>query len=197
MKAENANPQYWTDRDGTTTERKEKAPIDVGKAKAGDDQRTVTHLSVIPNVESADLQGPLLKQPAQPGDLSMRAQNVLKILSVELTGEDPPRGRWVPSDVLLQRLTYQHLSTARNCGPQTTAEIVQWAQARGTSISRSFQAGKSLSAMWHEIVAKVSRGEISKKEVAEALEKSARRRNTRIPVAFQRMLLRLVDTSND
>lgn len=157
------------------------------------------HLSVIPdgpNEKAADLRAPLGEQPAQARELSIRAENVLKILAVELTGEVPPPGRWVPSDLLLQRLTYRHLSTARNCGPQTTAEIIKWAETRGTNIRRSFCSGKSLSAMWQDILAKCSTGEISKAEVAEALENSTRRRNTRIPVALQRILLQLIRSSS-
>lgn len=165
------------------TERDEKVLID---------HRPSRPRSAIPKVE----QCPLTKQPAQPGKLSVRAQNVLKILTAELTGEEPPSSSWVPSDLLLKRLTYQHLTTARNCGPQTTAEIIEWAQARGTIIRRSSLAGKSLSAVWQETIAKFSKGEISKEEVAEALDTSARRRNTRIPVAFQRMLVRLVESSS-
>jgi len=133
---------------------------------------------------------------AIPGGLSVRAANVLKELAVELTGENPPKDGWIPSNLLLQRLTYRHLSTARNCGRQTTAEIVQWAQARGKVVRPSFYAGKSLSAILQDAVMRFSTGDISKAEVAEALEHSARRRNTRIPVAFQRMLLQLVKSSN-
>jgi hypothetical protein len=50
--------------------------------------------------------------------------------------------------------------------------------------------------MWQDTIAKISAGDISRKEIAEALEKSARRGNTRIPVAFQRVLLRLVGSPN-
>jgi hypothetical protein len=131
------------------------------------------------------------------GKLSVRAENVLKELAVELTGEIPPQIGWIPSDRLLQTLTFKHLSTARNCGPQTTAEIIHWAEARGKVIRPTFRAGKSLAAMWQDAIARFSAGEISKAEVAEALEKSARRRNTRIPVAVQRMLVELVKSSNE
>jgi hypothetical protein len=137
------------------------------------------------------------ERAAPPSELSVRAENVLKELALELIGENPPRGRWRPSDLLLQRLTYKHLSIARNCGPQTTAEIIKWAQTRGRVIQPSFYAGKSLSAMWQDVIAKFSTGKISKAEVAEALENSTRRGNTRIPVAFQRMLLQLVRSSNE
>ncbi len=136
---------------------------------------------------SADLTAPL----------SVRAQNVLKQLAVELNCENPPRIGWVPSSLFLQRLTFRHLATARNCGPQTTAEIVKWAQARGKIIKPSFSAKKSLSAMWQDIIEQFSKGEISKAAVAEALESSARRKNTRIPIAFQKVLLQLVNPSNE
>jgi hypothetical protein len=145
----------------------------------------------VPKADAVDLQGVSVKQTVS-ASLSVRAENVLKMLALELTGEDPPQGRWCPSDLLLQRLTYRHLLTARNCGPQTTAEIVSWAEARGIILRRSFRAGRSLSAMWQETIAKFSTGEISKAEVAEALENSTRRRNTRIPVALQKILLQLI-----
>lgn len=155
------------------------------------------HFSVVANAASLGLRDVLIDQTTLPSQLSVRAENVLKILAPELTGENPPRGRWTPSDLLLQRLTYKHLSTARNCGPQTTAEIVRWAQTRGKAIQRSFYAGKSLSVMWQDTIAKFSVGEISKAEIAEALERSTRRRNTRVPVALQKILLQLIRSSND
>jgi hypothetical protein len=129
-------------------------------------------------------------------ELSVRAENVLKELATELTGENPPRGRWTPSEPLLQQLTYRHLTTARNCGPQTTAEIVRWALARGKVIKPSFRVGRSLSAMWQDVMTRFSSGEASKAELAAALENSARRKNTRIPVEFQKMLLQLVNSSD-
>jgi hypothetical protein len=132
-----------------------------------------------------------------PAPLSVRAQNVLKELAVELTGESPPRVGWVPSDLLLRKLIFRHLATARNCGPQTTAEIVKWAQARGKIIKPAFSTKKTLSAMWQDIIEKFSAGEISKAAVAEALESSARRNNTRIPVAFQKVLLQLINPPNE
>lgn len=151
------------------------------------------HLGVLPDVA---LLGSI-DRTTLPGQLSVRAENVLKILAPELTGEVPPRGRWTPSDLLLQKLTYKHLSTARNCGPQTMAEIVDWAQARGKTIQRAFYAGKPLSVMWHDAIAKFSAGEISRAEIAEALERSTRRNNTRIPVALQKILLELIRTPGD
>jgi hypothetical protein len=148
----------------------------------------------MPKADSASL--PRISTDLDTG-LSVRAENVLKVLAVELTGEIPPQGRWTPSDLLLQRLTYKHLSTTRNCGPQTTAEIINWAGARGIIIRRSFAPGKSLSAMWQDAIARFARGEISKAEVAEALERSMRRRNTQIPVALQNILLQLIRSSNE
>ena len=133
---------------------------------------------------------------ADEARLSVRAENVLKELAVVLVGENPPQGRWI-SDLLVQRLTYYHLSTARNCGPQTRTEIIKWAKTQGKLIQRSSYAGKSLSSMWEDTIAKFSAGKISRAEVVEALEKSARRRNTRVPVAFQEMLLQLVNSQNE
>lgn len=167
---------------------------------ARDDGRpatTVAGFSVEPTADFRNRHRIAARATATPRELSVRAVNVLKELAVELTGENPPKDGWVPSDLLLAHLTYRHLSTARNCGPQTTAEIVQWAQARGKVVGPSFRDGKSLSAMWQDAVTKFSAGDISKAEVAEVLEHSARRRNTRIPVAFQRMLLQLVRSSKE
>lgn len=154
----------------------------------------------MPDAGSTDLQGASARKSAKKQErrkLSSRAENVLKILAVELTGEEPPRGRWVPSELLLQRLSYKHLATARNCGPQTTAEIIEWAQGRGTDIRRSIDAGKSFAAVWQHVVAKCSTGEVSKAEIAEALETSTRRKNTRIPVALQKVLLQFIRSPNE
>jgi hypothetical protein len=151
------------------------------------------HLSVVANTEEAGGRQRASSTGTAPSHpLSVRAENVLKILALELTGENPPRGRWTPSDLLLQMLTYKHLSTARNCGPQTTAEIVRWAATRGRLLRRSLHAGRSLSAMWQDTISRFLTGDISKAEVAEALESSTRRRNTRIPVALQEILLELL-----
>ena len=111
---------------------------------------------------------------------------------MELTGECPPKGRWIPSNKLLRKLTFRHLQTARNCGPQTIDEIVEWAGLRGVAIPLPFHAGKSLSAMWRDIIAGFSSGELTMAEIAEALERSARRKNTKIPVAFQNLLLKVL-----
>jgi hypothetical protein len=131
---------------------------------------------------------------AQEG-LTVRAENVLKELAAELTGEDPPKGRWTPPCQLLQKLTFKDLLTARNCGPQTTAEIVRWANAQGVTIEQPFHAGKSLSAMWRDLVTKCSNGEFARAEIAEALQRSTRRKNTRIPVAFQNILLKVLNST--
>ncbi len=161
---------------------------------SGPDARpSVSRASLVPTADRA----PVSFSTEQDAELSVRAENVLKELAAELTGEHPPKGRWIPSDLLLQQLTYRHLATARNCGPQTTGEIIAWAAARGKIIQRPFVAGKSLSAVWHDIIAKFSAGELSNAEVAEALENSTRRRNTRIPVAFQQMLLQLIRSSRE
>jgi hypothetical protein len=133
---------------------------------------------------------------ARKDRLSVRAENVLKELAAELTGENPPRGRWIPSGRLLRMLNFNDLLAARNCGPQTIEEIIRWANLRGAAIRPPFHAGKSLSAMWQDLIVKSSRGKISKAEIAEALEKSARRRNTRIPVAFQAVLVKLMSATD-
>jgi hypothetical protein len=131
---------------------------------------------------------------ARPDRLSVRAENVLKELASELTGENPPKGRWIPSGELLSKLSFSRLLTARNCGPQTIEEIVRWAQLRGVVIQPPFYDGKSLSTMWRDLIAKFSAGEFTKSEIAEALERSARRKNTRIPVAFQNILTKILNS---
>jgi hypothetical protein len=156
-----------------------------------------TRSNGIPIADSRYLSPASANHTASPNELSVRAENVLKTLAVELINETPPQGRWIPPEALLRILTYANLSRARNCGPQTTAEIIKWAQGQGKVIQPSFHDGKSLSEMWQVTIARFSTGDISKREIAEALEKSARRRNTRIPVAFQRMLLQLVNSSNE
>ena len=133
----------------------------------------------------------------KPAELSVRAENVLKELAVELTEETPPKGRWVPPHRLLRKLTFRHLLTARNCGPQTTDEIVRWAESRGVVIQPPLYAGKPLSAMWGDLIAKFSTGEFNKAEVAAALERSARRKNTRIPVAFQNILSQILSSARE
>jgi hypothetical protein len=125
--------------------------------------------------------------------LSIRAENVLKSLAPELTGETPPKGRWIPPTRLLRSLSYSDLVGARNCGPQTVNEILRWAKSQGVTIKRPFHVGKSLSAMWRDIIAKSTTGEYTIEEIAEALERSMRRKNTRIPVGFQSILMNLLN----
>jgi hypothetical protein len=205
MKVMKAKSQSWRDRDAPAADENEKLPIGIGTTPSGGHDRHAAspRLSAILHAGSVDLQDVSTKKRAekqarkqQRRKLSVRAENVLKILAVELTGEEPPRGRWVPSELLLQRLSYKHLATARNCGPQTTAEIIEWARGRGTDIRRSFHAGKSFAAVWQRVLAKCSTGEVSKAEIAEALETSTRRKNTRIPVALQKVLLQFIRSPN-
>jgi hypothetical protein len=61
-------------------------------------------------------------------------------------------------------------------------------------IQPRLHAGKSLSATWRDLIAKFSTGEFTKAEIAEVLEKSVRRKNTRIPVAFQSILLAILSS---
>jgi len=124
--------------------------------------------------------------------LSVRAINVLKILADEITGEVPPRDDWVPPESLLRRITVERLSIARNCGPRTVDEIIRWAEARGVKIQPVFHAGKSLSETWRALAARFAAGELTQAELAETLEKSVRRKSTRIPVSAQRVLLRFL-----
>jgi hypothetical protein len=129
--------------------------------------------------------------------LSVRAINVLKELAPELTGQTPPKGAWVPPDDLLRRLTAAHLATARNCGPQTAREIIEWARSQGVSIRLPLHVGKSLSEVWHSLAVRASAGKLTRAEITEALEKSIRRRSARIPVAFQIILLEILSSTYD
>ena len=137
----------------------------------------------------------LAEAPAQSTPLSIRAENVLKNLAPELTGETPPKGRWIPPARLLRSLSYSDIVGARNCGPQTVDEILRWARSQGVIIKRPFHAGKSLSAMWRDLIAKSTTQDYTIEEIAEALEKSVRRKNTRIPVGFQNILMNLLSTA--
>lgn len=137
------------------------------------------------------------KAAASSCDLSIRAVNVLKELSVELLDQVPSKIGWTPSDDLLRLLTASHLATARNCGRQTMREIVEWAETRGISIPSPHHTGKSLSEIWGGLVARASAGDLTKSEITEALEKSIRRRSPRIPVAFQIVLLKILSSSYD
>ena len=46
--------------------------------------------------------------------------------------------------------------------------------------------------MWRDLIAKFSSGEFTTVELAEALERSMRRKNTKIPVALQSILLQIL-----
>jgi hypothetical protein len=129
-------------------------------------------------------------EPESRCELSLRAINVLKMLSDELMGEVPPRQDWVPSDELLRKITVERLSLARNCGPRTVDEIVRWAGVRGVTIQRLLHAGKSLSDTWRDLGDRFAADELTTAELAEALERSVRRKSTKIPVAIQRVLLK-------
>lgn len=129
--------------------------------------------------------------------LSARAMNVLKLLSAEMTGESPARKNWLPSNAFLQELTVERLLTARNCGPRTVNEIMQWARSRGVAIKPLFHIGKSLPETWRVLNARFTAGELTKAEVAEALRKSVRRRSTRVPVPIQKILLELLNRDGE
>ena len=129
-------------------------------------------------------------EPESRHGLSVRAINVLKILADEIMGEIPPQDGWVPSDELLRKITLERLSIARNCGPRTVDEIVRWAEARGVTIQRLLHTSKSLAETWRDLGARFAVDELTRGELAEALEKSVRRKSTKIPVTIQRILLK-------
>jgi hypothetical protein len=129
--------------------------------------------------------------------LSVRAVNVLKLLAPEIIGETPPGGHWTPPNALLQKITINTLATARNCGPQTLSEIIAWAQHQGVTIQPLHHAGRSPSETWLELEAKFAMGKAIAGEFVEALEKSVRRKNTRIPVAVQKALLSILRAHDD
>lgn len=135
------------------------------------------------------------RAPAPMKKLSVRAQNVLKELAVELTGEQPPKGNWSPSRELLRALTAERLATARNCGPHTMREIVDWAQGCGVTIKPMIPPGGSLSQMWAELIANASVGALTSAEIAGALQRSIRRKSVRIPIAFQVILVKILLSS--
>ena len=142
------------------------------------------------------------EMPPAPGEgteepLSGRAINVLRMLADEIMGEVPSRDDWMPTEALLRRITVERLSIARNCGPRTTDEIIRWAAARGVTIQPVFHAGKSLSETWRDLSARFAAGDLSKVELAEALEKSVRRKSTKIPVAVQQILLKYLKRFGD
>ena len=132
---------------------------------------------------------PAQDESAGEPQLSGRAINVLKMLADEIMGEVPPRDDWGPPEALLRRITVERLSIARNCGPRTTDEIIRWAAARGVTIQPVFHAGKSLSETWRDLSARFAAGDLTGAELAGALEKSVRRKSTKIPVAAQQILL--------
>ena len=123
--------------------------------------------------------------------LSGRALNVLKLLAVELTGESPAKN-WIPSTALLREVTFERLFNARNCGPLTIDEIVRWAGSRGVTIAPRSYVGKSLPEMWHELVVKFAAGKLTQDQIAGAFERSVRRKSTKVPLAVQRVLVRLL-----
>jgi len=136
--------------------------------------------------------GQAKRAPVPMKRLSVRAQNVLKELAVELTGEQPPKGHWSPSRDLLRALTAERLATARNCGPHTMREIVDWAQGSGVTIKPVLPSGGSLSQMWAELIANASAGALTSAEIAGALQRSIRRKSVRIPIAFQVILVKIL-----
>ncbi|MCK1277676.1 hypothetical protein IVB46_20915 [Bradyrhizobium sp. 61] len=172
----------------------------------GNDQRTMpqfgeaTRMSEPANRPAGERGPPIgsaqaKRVPAPMKRLSVRAQNVLKELAVELIGEQPPKGSWLPSRDLLRALTAERLATARNCGPHTMREIVDWAQGCGVTIKPVIAPGGSLSQMWAELIANASAGSLSGAEIAGALQRSIRRKSVRIPIAFQVILVKILLSS--
>ena len=132
------------------------------------------------------------KPAPTPVTLSVRAQNVLKELAVELTGEQPPKGAWVPPRELLLALTAERLNAARNCGPRTAREITAWAHGCGVTIKPPFRVGRSLSQMWAKLATEASRGSLTNAEIIAALQRSIKRKSARVPVPFQIALLKIL-----
>jgi len=176
-------------------------PADDGAVRTGSPEMAMPSEDVVPvtivntcfglaQIVPAEGETPSASSEGADEPLSGRAINVLKMLADEIMGEVPPRDDWVPPEALLRRITVERLSIARNCGPRTTDEIIRWAEARGVTIQPVFHAGKSLSETWRELSARFAAGDLSKAELAEALEKSVRRKSTKIPVAVQQILLK-------
>lgn len=163
-------------------------PGDASRSAESRNRLAGRHGLVVGTVHSKREPGPMQK-------LSVRAQNVLKELAVELTGEKPPKGDWSPSRKLLRALTAERLATARNCGPHTMREIVDWAQGCGVTISPVIPAGGSLAQMWGELIANASAGSLTGAEVVGALQRSIRRKSVRIPIAFQVILVKMLLSS--
>ena len=139
--------------------------------------------------------GQAKRGPVPMQKLSVRAQNVLKELAVEVTGEQPPKGTWSPSRELLLALTAERLATARNCGPHTMREIIDWAQGCGVTIKPVLKPGGSLSDMWERLIANAASGALTSAEVVSALQRSVRRKSVRIPIAFQIILVKILLSS--
>ena len=76
-----------------TAKRNYKAAIGIR-----DDARPAAtpQFSVRPKVVRTDLPESPVGQTELPRELSVRAENVLKMLTLDLTGEIPPRGQWTP-----------------------------------------------------------------------------------------------------
>jgi hypothetical protein len=129
--------------------------------------------------------------------LSVRALNVLKLLAVDLTGETPARKDWMPSQAFLRALTLERLAYARNCGPRTMQEIIAWARSRGVRIGSQAPAGGSLPRLWRHLEARFNAGELTLAEVTAVLDRSAQQGNTRVPVAVQRILLKLLRQADE
>lgn len=151
-------------------------------------------------IRSADRYPPAASAQSKPAPgpmktLSVRAQNVLKELAVELTNEQPPKGQWSPSRELLLALTAERLAIARNCGPHTTREIIAWAQGCGVTIRPSVRPGGPLSEMWAGLIVNASSGVLTSAEIVGALQRSIRRKSVRIPVAFQAVLVKILLSS--
>ncbi|WP_339036246.1 hypothetical protein WHZ78_01910 [Bradyrhizobium symbiodeficiens] len=163
-------------------------PGDAARTAEPRNRPTGRHGLVVGSVHSKRQPGPMQK-------LSVRAQNVLKELAVELTGEQPPKGTWSPSQKLLRALTAERLATARNCGPHTMREIVDWAQGCGVTIGPVLPPGGSLSQMWGELIAKASADSLTSAQIAGALQRSIRRKSVRIPIAFQVILVKILLSS--
>ncbi len=183
-------------------------PADEGDVQTGPPEMAMSSEDVIPVTlvntcfglaHIVPAQGETPPAPGERADepLSGRAINVLKMLAGEIMGAVPPRDDWVPSESLLRRITVERLSIARNCGPRTTGEIIRWAEARGVTIQPVFHAGKSLSETWRDLSARFAAGDLTKAELAEALEKSVRRKSTKIPVAVQQILLKYLRRLGD
>ena len=113
-------------------------------------------------------------------------------MTIELQSADTDDDR--PASGAHVRIQPKTESASSSCISATT-EIIKWLRVRGIIIP--FNAGRSLSAIWQDIIAKFSAGEISKAEIAEALEHTVHRKNTRIPIAVQKMLLQLIRSSDE